>query len=244
MYALSAANANEQSGLPSVLSGVIVAGSYDPIGIQQGNLALPSVEVIIGEDYASTTNTETLVTRRATLATSQIGDMAGPVGGERVVLFRSPSGWIAMFQHGPDDTPKTPQGERWIAQRNALTGEVMAFLKLTSDGATPGDGLGGFAWTGKFAGIGDEFQNLPDSAKAFVFEHIEELVGNFMSQMMQSFTDKIAAALVAASSGATTPMQQALAFEAATTVANWVVDNVTPPDIPLGSPRVKLATTL
>lgn len=245
LLTLTGAQNNGRGDSPNarVREGLVIAGSYDPIGLQFGNLAMPTVQVLFCDQYADATtdNPSELLSVRATLATTQIGDMAGPVGGERVLLFRTSSGWTALFEHGPDDTPKAPAGERWVAQRNAITGDVMGFLKLTNDGAALHDGLGGFSWTGAFAGIGGEFHALPDEAKAYAFAHAQELVSNLISQTMQSLTTQMAAALVTASAAASTPEEQALAFQVIVAAAGWVVGNITPPTLPLGAPGCKIA---
>lgn len=245
LMALSGAQISGRgSGPPDrVLEGLIVAGSYDPIGMQFGQTAMPTVQVLLCDQYADATedNPSELLSVRATLATTQIGDMAGPIGGERVLLMRTSSGWTALFEHGPDDTPKSPSGERWIAQRNRLTGEVLGYLKFLQDGAAPGDGLGGFSWTGTYAGIGGEFHALPDEAKAYAFAHAQELASNIISQTLQSLATQMATALVTASLGAATPAQQAAAFALIVQAAGWVVDNVTPPTLPLGAPGCKIA---
>lgn len=240
-YQVSASNANEEGGDPNILEGTVVAGSYDPVGFWNGSQALPTIEVTIGEDYSASTNGTTINTRRAVMATPQIGDQYGPTGGERVTLMRSRSYWVAMFLHGPDDSPQTPAGERRIGLRNPDTGKYdLGFMKLLLDGGTPGDGLGGFSWTGQFAALGGEFAALGPEAAAFTRQYIQDLVDSMMADMQQSLVDQISAALVAASAGATTPTQQAIAFQAAVTIANWVVDNVTPPTIGSGTAGIRL----
>lgn len=246
LLALTGTQASGRGDSPNdsrVREGLIVEGSYDPVGMQFGQSAMPTVQVIFCDQYAAATDDDSseLLSVRATLATTQIGDMAGPIGGERVLLYRTGSGWTALFEHGPDDTPKVPSGERWIAQRNRATGEVMGFIKLLQDGATAHDGLGGFSWTGAYAGIGGEFHALPDEAKAYAFAHAQELASNMISQTLQSLMTEFASALVTASLGASTPEQQAIALQLVIAAAGWVVGNVTPPDIPLGAPGCKIA---
>lgn len=127
------------------LEGVVVAGSYDP---GEG-----TIEVVVGDTDAAfgagTTEREIIT---ATLATGQIGDQYGPIGGERVVLTLTHSGaYVAKLEHGPDDSPQAPMGERWIAHRKPGNGDGPPIwdstLKVTNDGS-PGDGKGGLAWSG------------------------------------------------------------------------------------------------
>lgn len=137
-------NAAEQSS--AALEGVIVAGSY--------NAADSTVEVVIGDTYAlpgfldpsqpqATQQGDFVYTTiLATLATTQLGDQYGPVGGERVLLFRTQSGWTAIIEHSDDDSPAVKSGERIIGHRNAL-GQIDASLHLTNDGPIPLDHLGG-----------------------------------------------------------------------------------------------------
>lgn len=226
---------------PNFMEGVCVAGSYDPAGVWEGGAAMPSASFVIGDSYGAATDANNMGVVRATLLTTQIGDQAGLIGGERAILFRVPSGWAAMLEHGPDDSPQAPLGERWIAHRDPGTGEFNAFIKATNDGATAGDGMGGMALVTSAAGIGDLFSNLTPDEANIVHANLRDLAGSIMADMMQSFTNQFTAALVTASAGATTPTQQALALQAIVTVANWIVDNVTPPTIPLGSAVARTA---
>lgn len=243
LLAVAQTQANSQ-GAPAAqtfLEGVCIAGSYDPVGEWEGGAAMPSASFVIGDSYAAADDSNNMLVVRASLLTTQIGDQAGLIGGERAMLFRVPSGWAAMLEHGPDDSPQAPLGERWIAHRDPTTGEYNAFLKATNDGATAHDGIGGLALVTQAAGLGDLFSNLTPNEANIVKAHVTEFAASIMADMMQSFTDQVADALLAASSGALTPTQQAIAFKAAVTVANWVVDNVTPPTIPAGSSVARTA---
>ena len=80
---------------------------------------------------------------RLNVATMMVGDQYGPIGNERVVIIPTETAEIALFIHGPDDSPGAPAGERWICHRNPTTGKVDSYIKLTNDGSTPGDGKGG-----------------------------------------------------------------------------------------------------
>lgn len=130
-------NDEGSGGAPRLLEGVVLAGSWNP--------AEGTVQVLVGDTAlaaAMSDSYDAAMIVTATVQTSQIGDQYGPAGAERVVLHESQGSWIATFEHGPDDTPGAPSGERWIAHRNA-SGVVDAYIKLTNDGPTSGDGLGG-----------------------------------------------------------------------------------------------------
>jgi hypothetical protein len=46
------------------------------------------------------------------------GMQGGPVGGERVILMRRHSGWLALLEHGKDDSPGAPAGEKWLTHKS------------------------------------------------------------------------------------------------------------------------------
>lgn len=129
-----------QANLPSspdnaVLEGYVVPGSYDPT---QG-----TIEVLLGNTAAVFTDYgDSPTTIVANLMTVGIGMQYGPVGLERVELFRTPSGYSALIEHGPDDTPGALTGEWWWLHRNPTTETYDAGVRLLNDGPTVGDGLG------------------------------------------------------------------------------------------------------
>ena len=141
---------DHESQTPIVEDGIVMAGSYDPadgtvsVGIGDTFACLPEDEIFLGY-------TPPLTYKKVRLATSQIGDQYGPVGGERVDLHPTYGGQQAVLKHGPDDSPQAPAGERWIMQTPLATiianggklGGYTQGLKFTNDGATAGDGLGG-----------------------------------------------------------------------------------------------------
>ena len=137
----SSLNNGGQSG--DDLEGVVVAGSWNP--------ATATVQVTIGDTYAIANdgNGDQFAIITATVGTTY-NDQYGPVGGERVHLQRVGAGWVAHFEHADDDSPGAPAGERWIVKKNAA-GSVIAYIKMTNDGYTNGDGFGGIkALVGKF----------------------------------------------------------------------------------------------
>lgn len=129
-----------QANLPrqpdnSVLEGYVVQGSWDP--------AEGTIEVLLANTAALFTDYgDAPATVVANLMTNGLGAQYGPVGGERVELFRTPSGYSAQIEHGPDDTPFTPTGE-WRTLHRSGAGIYNSGWQLTNDGATVGDGLGG-----------------------------------------------------------------------------------------------------
>lgn len=126
-----------------VLEGIVVAGSWDA--------STATCQVVIGDTYSAPSDSgDQPDIEQVTVAVGQIGDQYGPVGGERVTLLRTQSGWIALFEHGDDDSQQVPSGERWISHVNAQ-GVVDAYLRHTNDGPTTGDGLGGAHYGGNAA---------------------------------------------------------------------------------------------
>lgn len=125
--------------------GVCVGGSWSPVDnagaqIDAGTIQSTSgkTAAILGDDGDTG-----LAKPRLNVATTMVGDQYGPIGNERVVIIPTETAEIALFIHGPDDSPGAPAGERWICHRNPTTGKVDSYIKLTNDGSTPGDGKGG-----------------------------------------------------------------------------------------------------
>ncbi len=135
---VSAQSNDPGSGIErTTLEGVVMAGSW--------NAASATVQCLLGDTALNASlpdSSDSAVIVTATLAVPQIGDQYGPVGGERVLLQESQGSWYAQFEHGLDDSPGAPSGERWVVHRNA-SGVPDAYLKLTNSGPTNGDGLGG-----------------------------------------------------------------------------------------------------
>ena len=54
------------------------------------------------------------------------GQQGGPVGGERIILFRRHGGYLGLLEHGPDDSPGAPAGEHWITIPSGATIKAQA----------------------------------------------------------------------------------------------------------------------
>jgi hypothetical protein len=122
--------------------GVVQRDSY--------NAADGTISVIDGVTAAmfEDDGNEPLIHTRVPLASSHVGDQFGPIGGERVVLVPTQSGYIALHRHGPNDSAGALIAERLISHRNRQTKAVDVAIKLTNDGATAGDSLGGLLAVG------------------------------------------------------------------------------------------------
>jgi hypothetical protein len=89
---------------------------------------------------------------RVPIATHDPNDQYGPRGGESTLLGHAQHGHVAAFiadadtevapGAGPFYSVRAPAGERWIMHRN-VSGNIDSAVKLTNDGPTPDDGLGG-----------------------------------------------------------------------------------------------------
>jgi hypothetical protein len=160
MLATHAATANLTADDQGIYEGVVVAGSW---------IAAESVcQILIGDTVAYESpffndggmNQPLMPICR--LETHQIGDQYAPIGGERALAWIGQCGWTCKLVHGPDDTSPVPSGERWIQHRSqaavvsaaqeAIESGIAdppipvvwdSALKLTNDGPTTGDGLGG-----------------------------------------------------------------------------------------------------
>lgn len=115
------------------LEGVVVEGSWNPVDgtiqVQEG-----SSYAILGDDG----DQPVIIT--AILNNTSKGQQGPPVGGERVTVRASQSGWTATLQNSYNESPQTPAGEWWQVHRNAV-GEIIAYTKQTNDAFAVGDGL-------------------------------------------------------------------------------------------------------
>ncbi|MDE2102102.1 MAG: hypothetical protein KGL39_32955 [Patescibacteria group bacterium] len=126
-----------------MLEGVVISGSWDAVNA--------TCQILIGDTvgyevpyFGDGISQPMLVT--ATLAVPAIGDQYGPVGGERAQVWESQGSYFAKLEHGHDDSPQAPAGERWILHRSAADPVSVAYdsgVKLTNDGPNPSDKLGG-----------------------------------------------------------------------------------------------------
>lgn len=126
-----------------LVEGVITSGSYHPSD--------NTVEVLLGHTYAAAAfqmpngQQKTFTTVRASLAVFGYGDQYGPIGGERCLVAKCGTQFLAILEFDSDDSLNVPSGERWIVHRNPQNPtEITAYTKWTNDGATVGDGLSGF----------------------------------------------------------------------------------------------------
>jgi hypothetical protein len=151
--AINTINQPSQGARNIFLEGIIVAGSYKP--------DLATVQVTLGHTYAAASypNAGPPVVVTASLATIGYGDQYGPVGGERALVIKAGTHWIALLEFGTDDSPNVPSGERWITHRKparsandanyGTNGEytpspVNSYTKWTNDGSSVGDNKGGW----------------------------------------------------------------------------------------------------
>lgn len=133
MLAAQSALDNQARTGNEMIEGTVV-GNWDP--------AEGTVECQFGDTAAVFTDQgDSPTTVFANLLTPAIGFQYAPVGGERCLLIRTASGYSALVEHGPDDTPNVPAGETWDLHRNARTGTFDAGWQLQND-AVEGDGLG------------------------------------------------------------------------------------------------------
>ncbi len=138
---------NAQGQRPVVTEGIILAGSYDA--------TTGTVQVIMGHTVAAATFqhpngqqiTPTVV--GASLQVTGYGDQYGPIGGERCLLVQCGTQFTAFLEFDQDDSPGAPSGERWIVHRSPINPQnITGYTKWTNDGATGGDGLGGWQTLG------------------------------------------------------------------------------------------------
>ncbi len=112
--------------------GVIVPGSY--------NSKDGTVQVLIGTTAAiiPTAWSQPLAYPKLPLMTPVHGMQAGPKGGERCVVVKIKGGRGVYLVHDMDDSPGAPAGEYWYVHPDSKSS-----IKVTNDGPTQGDALGG-----------------------------------------------------------------------------------------------------
>jgi hypothetical protein len=118
------------------------------------------VMVNIGERYADFDSVDVPSTQsqegylvEGSLLNMAVGQQAGPQGGERCIVIPTRGGLWVMLNNDVDDNgsdaPGTPAGDFWHLLPKSGTvgaGNIPVFqagYKITQDGPTPGDGLGG-----------------------------------------------------------------------------------------------------
>lgn len=85
--------------------GIIADGSYSP---KDGTVSVWMTETA---SLLPSNTEQPLPIQGVQLLTPVHGQQAGPVGGERVILIRRHSGWLAVLEHGEEDSPGAPAGE-------------------------------------------------------------------------------------------------------------------------------------
>lgn len=135
----------QQQGRSAVhlgMEGTIVAGTYNPTD--------GTVQVVVGETLANFDDPDQLpMAITAQLGTMMLGLRGGPQGGERAIIMPTRGGWRCWLEDNFDDAPGVPAGELWFTHYKM--GTVGAGntpvpdtgFKVTNDGPTAGDGLGG-----------------------------------------------------------------------------------------------------
>ena len=138
---MSALHAQKQGY--TLIEGVIQAGSYNATDGSAQVYMAHTVAAAAFPDSAGSAITPTVV--GAKLAVDGYGKQYGAIGGERVLLGQCGAQWIAWLHYASDDSPGAPSGETWTVHRVPTNPtSINAYWKLTNDGATPGDGLGGY----------------------------------------------------------------------------------------------------
>jgi hypothetical protein len=134
-----------EKGVTVTEHGVMSAGSWSATDNAGQQIDASTAEATSGKTAAilGDDGDTGLAKPRLNLATMAVGDQYGPIGGERVLIIPTESGPVALMIHGADDSPGAPSGERWITHRNPKTLGMDAFVKLTNDGASAGNGKGG-----------------------------------------------------------------------------------------------------
>jgi len=138
--------------------GVIVPGSY--------RKDAGTVQVLIGTTAALIMSdaVQPLARPNLPLMTTVHGMQAGPKGGERCVVVHVPGGRGVYLVYDTDDSPGAPAGEYWYVHPDSKSS-----IKVTNDGPTQGDALGGVrmhgaAYHGTTTGSGHAI-TLDDVAK-------------------------------------------------------------------------------
>lgn len=131
---------------PSNSEGIVQSGSWNPTNGTVQHIFGDTAAILPGDEDGD----QALIVDDFPVVTTQIGDQYAPTGNQRTVAIPTPSGYVTMFVHGPDDSPQVPAGERWVYHYNS-SGVVDSFWKHTNDGPTVGDGLGGAHYGGTAA---------------------------------------------------------------------------------------------
>ena len=107
------------------LEGIVIGGSYNP---DEG-----TVDVLLGDTGAVENDGQSgqVILKGLPLTVHAIGDQQGPLGDERCILVQRWSGYAVQLEHGPDDSPAAPSGERWIVPPGTNTSLKFQKNKVT-----------------------------------------------------------------------------------------------------------------
>jgi hypothetical protein len=140
---LSWAQSRGRAPKDDTFEGTIVKDTWNPTD--------GSVQVVVGESFANFNDPDQLpYAITGQVMTLMLGLRGGPIGGERVLAIRVGGGFRFLMEENFDDAVGAPSGELWY--RHYKPGTVGADntpvsdsgFKVTNDGPTAGDGLGGF----------------------------------------------------------------------------------------------------
>lgn len=130
--------------------GTIVADTYNPTD--------GSVQVLVGEAFSNFDSDDQLpFAITGQLTTPMLGLQGAPQGGERAILKITRGRYRIELEHDWDDSPNVPTGElHYLHYKIGSVGAgntpvADSGFKVTNDGPTPGDGLGGSHWGEKGA---------------------------------------------------------------------------------------------
>lgn len=110
--------------------GIILKGTYDPTD--------GTASILFGDTAACFTDQGDTpnIAAHVPIHTIATGTQQGPLGDERVKCFPTPSGYVAMVVHGPDDSPGAAPGQ-CILGATAASGVLIGanVLDVTQDAA-------------------------------------------------------------------------------------------------------------
>lgn len=122
--------------------GFVLKGSWDP---SDGTVTVVLADTIFADP---TVGDAPVILTKVPVAVPHTGDQYGFIGDERLMVYRTQSGWFAKPNHDPIDSIGAPAGEHWKFHRNPSTGEPDLQIKMTNDGSVPGSGTAGLLETG------------------------------------------------------------------------------------------------
>lgn len=136
IFAISSTLAKDPREPGYIYEGIVVNGSWNP--------NTGTIKITEGGSYSQFPDSgSSFLPIEATLMTPSVGQCAPPRGGEQVCYTKAQGSWIAWFDNCFQQVVPAQAGEWWQLHFNAA-GNVDAYIKLTNDGPTTGDGLAGF----------------------------------------------------------------------------------------------------